>query len=81
MADYISLFLIHLDLVINGLNSCQVQRCFLPTGLMMTVMGRTLWDRERPFNEIANDHYKSAFGKDWQEVKRYTQRLSVLGNY
>ena len=63
---------------INGLNSCQVQRAFLPTGLMMNVMGRTLWDRNLTFDQIANDHYKSAFGKDWQKVKRYTQQLSDL---
>jgi len=66
------------DIGINGLNSCQVQRAFLPTGLMMTVMGRTLWNRDLPFDSIANDYYKSAFGGDWQKVKRYTQRLSDL---
>ena len=63
---------------INGFNSCQVQRCFLPSGLIMTVMGRTLWDRELPFDEIANDHYKSAFGRDGRKVKAYTQTLSDL---
>ncbi len=29
---------------LNGYVSCQPQRLFLPTGLPMTVMGRTLWD-------------------------------------
>ena len=66
------------DIGINGLNSCQVQRAFLPTGLMMTVLGRTLWDRDLPFDRIANDYYKSAFGADWQKAKRYTQQLSEL---
>ena len=66
------------DIGLNGLNSCQTMRCFLPTGLMMTVMGRTLWDRDLPFDEIADDHYRAAFGKDWRKVKRYTQQLSDL---
>ena len=61
---------------LNGLNSCQVQRCFLPSGLLMTVMGLTLWNRDLDFNRIANDHYRSAFGPDWRKAKRYVQRLS-----
>ncbi|MCK4850047.1 MAG: DUF4838 domain-containing protein, partial [Phycisphaerae bacterium] len=40
---------------LNGLISCQVQRCFLPTSLIMTTMGRALWDRKLSFEEIAND--------------------------
>ena len=66
------------DLGLQGLNSVQVQRCFMPSGLLMTVMGRTLWNRNLSFDEIANDHYRSAFGADWRKVKRYTQRLSDL---
>jgi hypothetical protein len=63
---------------LNGFNSCQVHRCFIPSGLIMTVLGRTLWDRDLKFETIANDHYKAAFGPDWQKVKRYVQRLGKL---
>lgn len=61
---------------LNGLNSCQTQRCFLPTGLLMTVMGQTLWNRQTSFDALACDHYKATFGPDWSKAMRYTQRLS-----
>ena len=66
------------DLGLNGMNSCQVQRCFLPSGLIMTTMARTLWDREIRFDDIVRDHYRATFGPDWENVARYTQKLSEL---
>jgi len=63
---------------LGGLNSCQVQRCFLPSGLLMTVMGRTLWNRNVSFDGIVNDLYRATFGRDWLKAKRYTQKLSDL---
>ena len=66
------------DLGLYGLNSCQVQRCFLPTGLPMMVIARTLWNRDLPFEEIADDLYQATFGADWKRVKQYTQTLSEL---
>ena len=44
----------------------------------MAVMGRTLWNKNLSFEEIVDDHYKAAFGKDWRKVKRYTQELSEV---
>jgi hypothetical protein len=63
---------------LNGFNSCQEQRTFLPSGLLMAVMARTLWDRDASFEAIADDHFRSAFGADWERAKEYTQRLSEL---
>ena len=64
------------DIGLNGLNSCQVQRVFLPSGLLMTVMGRTLWNRGLSFDRIATDHLKAAFGPQWTRARRYMQQLS-----
>ncbi len=66
------------DIGLNGLNSCQLQRAFFPTGLMMTVMGRALWNRDLPFDAIADDLYQASFGAAWEQAKTYTQRLSNL---
>ncbi len=63
---------------LGGLISCQVQRCFLPSSLVMTVMGRTLWDRTLSFDQIAEDLYRSSFGRDWRKVRNYTRKLSQL---
>lgn len=52
------------EIGLNGLISCQVQRAFMPTGLPMAVMARTLWNQELSFEEIAEDYFLSAFGED-----------------
>lgn len=65
---------------LNGFVSCQTQRCFVPSALIMTVMGRTLWNRDLTFEEIADDLYKATFGRHWRKVKQFTQKLSVLSD-
>jgi hypothetical protein len=62
----------------DGFMSCQVQRSFFPTGLGMTVMGRTLWDEGAAFEEIANDYFPSAYGGDGALVRGYLEQLSAL---
>ena len=64
------------DLGLNGLVSCQNQRVFFPTGLGMTVMGQTLWNRNRSFDDIADDALEHAFGPRYPEVKTYLRQLS-----
>ena len=69
-----------MTLGLNGFVSCQVQRAFFPTGLGMTVMGRTLWDRNLGFDEIAADYFGAAFGRDGPRVRRYLERISTAFN-
>ncbi len=66
------------DMGLNGYVSCQVQRAFFPTGLPMTVLGRTLWNRNQAYGEVAADYYESAFGPDAAEVMAYLTKLSAL---
>jgi len=66
------------DIGLNGFVSCQEQRVFLPTGLNMVVMGRTLWDDTLEFDEIAEDYFASAFGKDGEACRSYLATLSML---
>jgi len=63
---------------LQGFMSCQVQRAFFPTGLGMTVLGRTLWDEQATFEEIAADYFQSAYGDDGALVQGYLQQLSAL---
>ncbi len=63
---------------LNGYVSCQIQRIFLPTGLAMTVMGRTLWDAKADFVAVADDYFRSAFGPDGPACRDYLERLSEL---
>ncbi|HOE66854.1 MAG TPA: DUF4838 domain-containing protein [Candidatus Hydrogenedentes bacterium] len=63
---------------LNGFVSCQVQRVFLPTALPMIVMGRTLWNSQESFEDIARDYFASAFGHDAPACAEYLAKLSSL---
>ncbi|MHB1002134.1 MAG: DUF4838 domain-containing protein [Armatimonadota bacterium] len=66
------------DIGLNGYVSCQVQRVFLPTGLPMVAMGRTLWNTALGFDEIASDYFNSAFGPDGAKCRAYLEKVSEL---
>jgi len=68
------------DLGLNGFMSCQVQRVFFPTGLGMTVLGRTLWNRDLSFETITKDYFRSAFGENGEAARQYCATLSELFN-
>ena len=66
------------DIGIDGYVSCQLQRSFFPTGLPMTVMGRTLWNRDIPYDKVADDYFAAAFGPDGKLAKGYLESISYL---
>jgi hypothetical protein len=74
---------LHQDLVqlrtigLNGYMSCQVQRAFFPTGLGMVVMGSTLWNSDLPFDVLAEEYYRDAFGEDGPACRAYLESLSA----
>jgi hypothetical protein len=63
---------------LDGFMSCQVQRATFPTALSMTVLGRTLWDDQLTFEEIAADYFASAYGADGALVQGYLEQLGAL---
>ncbi len=63
---------------LNGFVSCQTQRAFFPTGIGMHVMGRTLWNRELPFEAIQEEYFRGAFGGDSLLASEYLSSLSDL---
>lgn len=63
---------------LNGLLSCQQQRTFFPTALPSYVMGKTLWNTELDFEEIAQDYFRSAFGEGWEVCKAYLMKISEI---
>jgi len=66
------------DIGIDGYVSCQLQRAFFPTGLPMTVLGRDLWNRDIPYDDIADDYFASAFGPDGKLAQGYLESISYL---
>lgn len=63
---------------LNGLVSCQVQRVFFPSPLLMAVMAGALWNRKVSLDTLATDAYYAAFGPDAMEVRAYLKQISVL---
>ncbi|HBP37352.1 MAG TPA: hypothetical protein DD640_01160 [Clostridiales bacterium] len=63
---------------LKGLVSCQVQRVFFPSPLIMAVLARTLWDRQAKLDDIAKDVYFAAFGPDGWAVRNCLRRMSEL---
>ena len=51
------------------------QRSFFPNGFAMYVYSETLMDREKTFEEIAEDCFSHIYGKDWQQVVSWLTRV------
>lgn len=51
------------DLGLDGLVSCQIQKLFAPHGFAQYVMGQTLEDATRPFEDMKETYFFAAFGK------------------
>lgn len=66
------------DLRLNGMVSCQLQRCFFPTALPMNMMAAALWSKDCDFDRAADRYYLSAYGPDGQLVRQYMQKISRL---
>ena len=65
---------------INGMVSCQVQRCFLPTSLGMLSMAEALWNKNADFDTMADKYFLAAFGADGGKVQDYLAEISRLND-
>lgn len=68
------------DLKLNGYISCQELRCFLPNGLPNYIMGKCLFGTDSSFEELAEEYFRAAYGKDWNLCYSYLSQLSGLCN-
>jgi hypothetical protein len=66
------------DLNLNGHISCQVIRSFWPSGLPMTAMAETLWNRKTRWSQLKRDYFSAAYGKDADWVNEYLNKLERL---
>lgn len=61
---------------LNGINSCQELRAFLPNALPNYVMGLVSMDTELEFDTVAADYYLSAYGSRGYQVLAYLSDIS-----
>jgi len=52
------------------------QRSFFPNGFSIYVYAEALLDGEKSFEEIREDYFSHIYGKDWQQVLSYFERIS-----
>ena len=61
---------------IQGMISCQTQRCAFPTNLPLHMIARGLWDSNSAFETEADAYYLSAYGPDGLQVRQYLAAVS-----
>lgn len=61
---------------LSGYISCQLQRNAFPTSIAMTVMGKTLWNKNADFEAVRHRLYADSFGEGAKELKDYFEILS-----
>ncbi len=57
------------------------QRAFFPTGFPFYVYGETLFDVTRDYEELKEDYFMHAYGKDGMKVAEYLEKLSNVIGY
>ncbi len=63
------------SLGINGIVEDGDLRPFLPNGLLIYVLGRTLFDTETPHEEIVSDYLSHIYGKDHADFKAFFEKV------
>ena len=63
---------------LNGMVSCQTQRCFFPTAMPFGMMAAALWDDTADYEEKAKEYYRAAYGPDGEKVHACLGRISDL---
>lgn len=66
------------DIGLNGMISCQEQRTFFPTGIVMEVMARALWNKEESFDAICEDYFARCYGTDGVQALEFFRKLGKL---
>jgi len=63
---------------LDGMVSCQIQRCCFPTGLPMYAMASALWNKKSRFEDVAKEYFETAYGELGSKIEEYMATLSRL---
>lgn len=61
----------------DGIMSDQTQRSFFPTGLPLSILAESLFDKSIDIEEYIDKYLADAFGNDWQIAKEYLESVSA----
>lgn len=65
---------------LDGYISCQELRAAFPNALPDYVMGHTLFDKNRPVEELIDEYFRACYGADAPAVLDYLSGLSALSS-
>ena len=64
---------------VNGMIACGSQRAYFPNGFAYYVFARKQFDVSYSFEELLEEYYSAAYGKNWREFRDYLYEVeSVL---
>lgn len=66
---------------IQGIVEDGSQRPFFPNGFQFYVYGETLFDPERSFDDLEQEYYTAAYGKDWRAVREYFDKIGACSDF
>ena len=61
---------------LDGMVSCQIQRCFFPTALPFNMMAAALWNKKADYETEADAYYRAAYGQEGPAVRKYLKSIS-----
>lgn len=62
---------------LNGYISCQELRAGFPHNFPNYVMGRSLFEPEKSYEELTEEYFSGLYGENWKEVMTYLELLSA----
>jgi hypothetical protein len=71
----------YLSMKVDGIVSCGSQRSFFPTGVALYSLARSMFDSSLTADEIIDDYFSHAFGKDSGKFRDYLERLAEAMPY
>ncbi|MGQ9554121.1 MAG: DUF4838 domain-containing protein [Anaerolineae bacterium] len=66
------------ELGLDGIVSCQSFRAFYPSGLAMATLAESLWNPDRPWEEVRGRYLQAAFGQQAGFADRYLTWVEAL---
>ncbi len=66
---------------LKGIVADGSQRAYFPNGFQFYVYGEMQYDNTRSFEELEEEYYSAAYGKDWRLVADYLDRIDQKADF
>ena len=66
---------------LSGIVEDGSQRAYFPNGFQFYVYGEMQYDNSRSFESLEKEYYSAAYGKDWELVRDYLDKIDELSDW